>query len=82
MQQAKLSLEMQTAFSDEKKALAAFTAIEPEFFSKHEKRAQTTASAKKNLLVLSTIAEDLPALKASMNSFSKSIALAKDLIGG
>ncbi|GEM_PF-2790856 len=75
-------LETRFCFSSEKKAENAFKAIEPEFGGKHEKRAKTTASIKKNVLTFLVIASDLQALKTSMNSIAKSIALIKELAGG
>lgn len=79
---ANISAEMRFALSTQKKAESAFKAIMPEMSGKHEKRAQTKAMLKKNHIAFSITAEDLTALKTSMNSFAKSIELIKDLIGG
>ncbi len=78
----KILLEMRFSFADEKKAQTALKALEPEFSGKHEKRAQTKASIKKNILSFSVNAEDLAALKASMLSYSKSVALINELVNG
>ena len=75
-------LEMRFSFADEKKAQTALKALEPEFSGKHEKRAQTKAGIKKNILLFSVSAEDLGALKASMQSYAKSVALIKELVNG
>lgn len=70
------------SFSSGKNAQNAFKALEPEMDSGHEKRALTKASIEKNFLSATIAAEDINALKASMNSLAKSIALIKELTGG
>ena len=77
-----ISLKMSFAFPGKKKAQTALKALEPDLLGKHEKRAQTKASIKKNILAFSVNAEDLGALKASMQSCAKSTALAQELFNG
>jgi len=76
----KILLQMRFSFENEKKARVASSALEPGFFGKHEKRARTLANIKKNILAFSVSAEDLGALKASMLSCAKSVALTKAII--
>lgn len=74
-----ITAEMRFAFQNEKKAENALKTLEPELSGKHEKRSKTTASIKKNILAISISAEDLGALKTTMNSYSKATAFIREI---
>jgi tRNA threonylcarbamoyladenosine modification (KEOPS) complex Pcc1 subunit len=80
--QQKIFAELRFCFESEKKAENALLVILPDLKSRQEKRSQTVAETKKNCLVFSINADDLQALKTSMNSCTKSVGLINDLIGG
>lgn len=76
----KILLQMRFSFENEKKARVALQALEPELLGKHETRAHTIANIKKNILAFSVSAGDLGAMKASMLSYAKSVALVNEII--
>ena len=67
----RLSLELPSPEAAE----TALKALKPEMGGVHEKRSKTDLRVNKNILLLSITAGDATALKASANSYLKSIEL-------
>jgi tRNA threonylcarbamoyladenosine modification (KEOPS) complex Pcc1 subunit len=66
-------------FDSQKDAKNVFLALQPELNNTHEKRSKIKMQTNKKLLVMNVIAEDLTALKASVNSYCKLIWIAAKL---
>ncbi|HIH16085.1 MAG TPA: hypothetical protein HA252_01635 [Candidatus Diapherotrites archaeon] len=68
-------LELALEFPSRELAETAFKALKPEIGASHEKRSRTDVKVNKNILSLRVTAGDATALKASANSYLKSIEL-------
>ena len=73
------TLEFRLFFGDENTAKIVFASVEPDLKSRHETRSKTDIKLKKDMLSVNIVAKDPTALRASFNSYFKSIALAKTL---
>ena len=72
---AKYSIQAEITFGSAKNAHSASEALKPELGLAHETRAKTDIKLKNNSLALNIAALDKAALRASFNSFAKSIIL-------
>jgi len=71
----KYSIRAEIIFDSEKNAKMALESLKPELGQGHESRASTDIKLKNNSLALNIKALDRTALRASFNSFTKSILL-------
>jgi len=76
------SLRLKLFFGSEKEAGIVFGSISPELHGSHERRSVTSMDINKNVISLKIDANDSTALKASLNSYMKLIALSSNIAGG
>lgn len=75
-----ISLTLNLFFESYEKAYNVLNALKPEINSTPEHRSKTTISIKNNCFTIKIISKDLTALKASINSYLKSIILINNLL--